>query len=108
MTTAMSFRAIPTRLAVAKSTTPNVEDVGKWKFSYTASDHKLVQPLRRAILNYLSKLTMSNPKDPSDSTARGVISEKLLFPTHENPRIRMLWAELCIGETDLSLKTCSK
>lgn len=28
---------------MAESTTPNVEDVEKWKFSYTASENELVQ-----------------------------------------------------------------
>ena len=44
-TVTMTFHFISIRLTMAKSMMPTIEDVEKWTFSYTASDHKLVQSL---------------------------------------------------------------
>lgn len=62
-TVTMTFHFISVRLTMAKSIIPTLEDVEKWKFSYTANDYKLAQSLWRTILNYLAQLTMSMPKD---------------------------------------------
>ena len=76
--------------------------------SHTVSDYKLIQSLWTAISNYLTRLTMGTPEDPSKDIAKCIPPEKYLYPTHKNSHVRMFWAELRIEETDTFLKFISK
>lgn len=103
--TTMTLHFISIRVAMVKSTTPNVEDVGRWKFSNTASYHKLVQPLWRTILY---KVDNGHTYRAQQFYCQVYIPEEVWYPIHKNPYMRMLWAELCIGETEISFKSLNK
>ena len=106
--TTMTYHVISIRLAVAKNTIPNVEDVGKRKFSYTVSDYKLIQSLLDSSFKLSDKVDSGHTWRPHKDIAKCIPPEKYLYPTHKNSHIRMFRAELRIEETDIFLKFISK